>query len=151
MSCNQAGEGGPQWRLLVPLPPSEIVNPRNMKEGQFLLATYAGPAGLQLQRLTVEAVDVPEKDLALLYQDHKECVNAFRSATFTWAGHPTARDLSTLWTAMQMEAPRVVTGRLADRYHAAYTSAESGESGKERRGRMDRRAATDESLMMQEL
>ena len=106
------GKVGPNnWRLLVPLPPTEDVNPRNMKEGQFLLATYAGPAGLQLQRLTVEAVDVPEKDLALLYQDHKECVNAFRSATFTWAGHPTARDLSTLWTAMQMEAPRVVTGR----------------------------------------
>ena len=79
--------------------------------------------------MPVEAIDVPEKDLALLYQDHTECVNAFRSATFTWASYPTARDMSTLWTAMQMDAIRVGTGRLEDPYHAAYTSAESGESG----------------------
>ena len=139
------------WRLLVPLPPPEIVNPRNMKEGRFLLATYAGPAGLQFQWLPVEAVDVPEEDLALLYQDHTECTNAVRGATCTRAGHPTARDLSTLWIAMQMEAKRVATGRLEDPYHEAYASAKSGESGTDRCGRMDRRAATDESLMMQEL
>ena len=124
------GKVGPNnWRLLVPLPPTEDVNPRNMKEGQFLLETYAGPGGIQFSRLPVEAIDVPEEDLALLCQDHMECVNALRSATFTWSGHATARDLSTLWTAMQMDAIRVGTGRLEDPYHAAYTSAESGESG----------------------
>ena len=60
----------------------------------------------------MEAIDVPEKDLALLYQDHTECVNAFRSATFTWAGYPTARDMSTLWTAMQMDGSRGRHGSL---------------------------------------
>ena len=39
------GKVGPNWRLLVPFPPTEDVNPRNMKDGQFLLATYASPKG----------------------------------------------------------------------------------------------------------